>query len=116
MLGVRLQIQYFSDRGTNTGECRLVRVARRAVHCTRDAHRQRGRGFRFHREIGQNVLHQRLLSQCLAEGLPMVGVMHGLHQCLPHQGGRPEHAIESGERHHVQNRGDARPSSPSSTA
>jgi hypothetical protein len=41
-----------------------MRVARRgAIARTRQAREQQGRRFRFEREIGQHVLHQRLIGQ-----------------------------------------------------
>ena len=81
----------------------------RGVDRARDAHRQRGRGFRLQREVGEHVAHQRLLDQALAEGLAVARMVQRLHQRLAHQRGRADQAVEPGQRHHLEDGGDAAP-------
>ena len=54
------------------------------VHRVGDSQTKGKAGFGFHRHIGQNVLHQRLLNQSFLERAAVGRVVQRLHQRLPH--------------------------------
>ena len=92
--------------GEHTGQrCLFGVTLGRSIQGTGQSQRHRQRCFRLQSQIGQHVLHQRLVRQQPAECLPMLGVMHGLAQGLAHQRCRADHAVEPGMHDHLQNGG-----------
>ncbi|MDT4817026.1 hypothetical protein FQZ97_500910 [compost metagenome] len=85
--------------GDQAGELVLllvVGVVQGAAH----AHGQGQRGFAFQRQVGQHVLHQRLLGQHPSADLAVGAVVGGLGQGLTHQGAGADHAVETGQGDH----------------
>ncbi len=68
---------------------------------TAHAQGQRQRRFAFQGEIGQYVLHQRLLQQDPAANLAVRAMVHGLGQGLTHQRAGADHAVETGRGDHL---------------
>ena len=81
----------------------------RAVVGSGQPHGQHGGRLGFDAQVGQHVLHQRLIDQQVPEGLAMPRVMGGLHQGLAHQGGRAQRAIQPRVVDHLENRAHAAP-------
>ena len=72
------------------------------VVSARDADRERNRGFRFKREIGEHVLHQRLLAQPLAEDLALRCVPERLGERLVHQARARGRAVQARVHAHLE--------------
>ena len=64
------------------------------------AHGEHGGGFALQRQVGQHVLHQRLVGQDLAADLAVRAVVRGLGQGLTHQAAGADHAVEAGHGDH----------------
>ncbi len=71
-----------------------------AVDRRGQAQREHGCGLAVEGEIGQHVLHQRLLDQPPAEGAAVSGVVQRQRQRRAHQPGGAERAVEPGQRAH----------------
>ncbi|MNI05461.1 hypothetical protein D3C73_584120 [compost metagenome] len=79
------------------------------IQCLAHAQAQRQGRFAFQGQIGEYVLHQRLLAQGFATDLTVGTVMAGLGQRLAHQRAGADHAIEAGHGDHFDDSGDAAP-------
>jgi len=84
----------------------LVGVAG-AVEAARQAKGERGRGFRFERQIGQHVFHQRLVDECLAKGLALRRVVERNAQRLAHQAAGAQGTVQPRHGAHGQDLRDA---------
>ena len=71
--------------------------------------REHGGGLRVEAEVGEHVLHQRLLGEHAPERGPVRRVVRRLGDCAPHQPGRAEHAVEARQVDHLDDRRDAAP-------
>ena len=90
------------DRGRQAAE-RPVRL----VVGSRQPQRRHGRGLALDAEVGEDVLHQRLLGQQPAEGGAVRGVVRRLRDRAAHQRGRAEHAVEPRVVDHLEDRPQA---------
>ncbi|MNP07231.1 hypothetical protein D3C76_992490 [compost metagenome] len=75
---------------------RVFQLLQRLPH----AQAQGQRGLAFQRQVGQHVLHQRLLVQQPPANLAVRAVVGRLGQRLAHQGAGADHAVEAGHGHH----------------
>ena len=73
----------------------------------REPERGHGRGLRLDAEVGEHVLHQRLLGEQAAERGAVRGVVGRLRDGAAHQRRRAEHAVEPRVVDHLEDRPDA---------
>ena len=71
------------------------------VHGARHAHRQRGGGLTLQRQVGQHVLHQRLLVQYLPERRAHGTMVQRLRRRHAHARAGADHAVKARHRHHL---------------
>jgi len=74
------------------------------VEGPRQPHRADRRGLGLDREVGEDVSHQRLIDQELAEGRPVAGVVDRHRGSPPQPRAHPDHAVEPGVVDHVDDR------------
>src|SRR5690554_4243555 len=96
----------FAHGGGQAGQQAFVLVAL-VVHGPGYAHGVGEGGFVFDDQVGQYVLHQRLVAQAGAEGAAVVAVVAGLGDGLAHAGGAADHAVEAGHGDHFDDGSDA---------
>ncbi len=82
------------DRNADASEMRFRWIGR-AIKRSGEPHHQDGGGLGLDREVGEHVDHERLLREQLAEGAAVRGVMRRLRDCLAHQRGGTDHAVEA---------------------
>ena len=85
---------------------RLIDANTKAVFCESIGN-PAGNVVDIQRHIGENAEHQRFLDQGAVENHAMPCMMHRLGQPCPHQPGRCDRAVQTGQRHHIDNRLDA---------
>ena len=83
------------------------RAGRRVVDRGGEPQRQRGRGLRLDGQVGDDVLHQRLVGQQAAERRAVGDVPRRLGQRVAHQRRGAEHAVEPGGGDHLDDGADA---------
>ncbi len=86
----------------------LMGIAR-VVKTARQTQRQRGGRFGLQRQIGQHVVHQRLIDQQLAKGLALRRVVQRQRQRLAHQPAGAQRAVQPRHVAHGQNLRHAAP-------
>src|SRR5205823_7435548 len=84
------------DGRRQTGEAALRLVARPLVVGARQAEHGDRRRLGLDREIGEHVLHERLVGEKLPEGGAVGAVVGRLRDRLAHRGRRADHAVEAG--------------------
>src|SRR5262249_21227643 len=90
-----------ADSGGEPREVSLARVSRgRTIVGTREPHHEQRGGLGLDAEIGEHVLHERLLDEALPECGPMRAVVYRLRHRLPHRRRRPDDAVEPRVRDH----------------
>ena len=104
----RLQLKYFADRRADAHQQRGAGVARLLViDRARQTEGEQGRRFDLERQVGDHVLHQRLVDQRALEGSPAGRVVDGLGERAAHQPGRADGEVEPRQVGHGQRRLDA---------
>ena len=102
--GPRLQIQYFATAVAMRANAASRGRPRAPVVGAREPERGHRRRLRLDAEVGEHVLHQRLLGERLAEARAVRGVVGRLLDRLPHAGGGAEHAVEPRVDDHLDDR------------
>ena len=106
IIGVRLHTQNFASGSAirrSAASCGSSRV----VDGGGEPQRQHGGRLGLHGQVGDHVLHQRLVGQQPTERRPVRDVPRRLGQRAPHQRRRAEHAVQPGRRDHLDDRPDA---------
>ncbi len=96
----------FADRCGQAGQQSFVFFVL-VVQGAGDAHGIGQCRFAFQGQVGQNILHQRLIDQAGTEGAAVTAVVTGLGDGLTHAGGAADHAVEAGHGHHFNDGGHA---------
>ena len=114
----RLQFQYLpTGVPMRTSSAALGVAGLLVVDRARQPEGEQGRRLDLEREVGEHVLHQRLVDQRALEGAPPARVVDRLRERAAHQAGRADREVEPRQVGHGQRRLDAlplprRPASP----